>query len=37
MDIKKASKENYQELVEVWEKSVRATHHFLPEEYVAIS
>ncbi|WP_073315399.1 GNAT family N-acetyltransferase [Aquimarina spongiae] len=26
------SKEQYQEVVEVWEASVRATHHFLKEE-----
>lgn len=31
VDIGPAKKEDYPELVEVWESSVRATHHFLPE------
>lgn len=31
MHIVKADKTDYQEIVEVWEKSVRATHHFLKE------
>ena len=31
MEVVKATKENYQELIEVWESSVRATHDFLPE------
>ncbi|WP_020533639.1 GNAT family N-acetyltransferase [Flexithrix dorotheae] len=26
------SKSSYQDLIEIWEASVRATHHFLPEE-----
>jgi putative acetyltransferase len=34
MDVKQVTKENYQELIEVWESSVRATHHFLPEENI---
>lgn len=34
MDVKQVIKENYQELIEVWESSVRATHHFLPEENI---
>jgi putative acetyltransferase len=28
------TKQDYPELIDVWEKSVRATHHFLPEEYI---
>ncbi|MBL7843822.1 MAG: acetyltransferase [Cyclobacteriaceae bacterium] len=28
------TKHDYPELIDVWEKSVRATHHFLPEEYI---
>lgn len=32
MKIEKAEKRNYQELIEIWEKSVRATHDFLNED-----
>lgn len=32
--IDKPTKHNYPELIDVWEKSVRATHHFLPEDYI---
>lgn len=35
MEIKQVTKEHYQELINVWERSVRATHHFLPEENIA--
>lgn len=35
MKIEKASKSDYVTLIEIWEKSVRATHHFLPEENIA--
>lgn len=28
------TKHDYPELIDVWEKSVRATHHFLPEKYI---
>ncbi len=35
MKIQGATKENYQELISVWEASVRATHNFLPEGKVA--
>lgn len=31
MKISEADEKDYEELVEVWEASVRATHHFLPE------
>lgn len=31
--IKKAEIENYSEIQLVWESSVKATHHFLPEDY----
>lgn len=34
MNIAKVSKENYQELIEIWEASVRATHDFLSEETI---
>jgi putative acetyltransferase len=34
MSIQNVTKENYQELIVVWETSVRATHDFLPEEKV---
>lgn len=27
---------DYSELVQVWEDSVRATHHFLPEGYIVL-
>ena len=30
----KASEEDYAEIARVWEASVRATHHFLPEDYL---
>ena len=30
----KASEKDYPEIIELWELSVRATHHFLPEEYL---
>lgn len=30
-----ASKDDYQELIDLWEASVRATHHFLQEEDIA--
>jgi len=32
MNIQDVTKENYQELIDVWEASVRETHDFLPEE-----
>ncbi|WP_199608730.1 GNAT family N-acetyltransferase [Flocculibacter collagenilyticus] len=35
MDVVKVSKSNYQELIEIWEASVRATHDFLPEENIS--
>ncbi|WP_035235910.1 GNAT family N-acetyltransferase [Desulfobacter vibrioformis] len=35
MKIQGATKENYQELISVWESSVRATHDFLPEKKIA--
>lgn len=35
MNIQAVSQDNYQELIEVWEASVRATHDFLPEENIA--
>jgi putative acetyltransferase len=35
MNIQGATKENYLELIDVWESSVRATHDFLPEEKIA--
>jgi putative acetyltransferase len=35
MNIQKVTKENYQELINVWEASVGATHNFLPEEKIA--
>lgn len=34
MEVLKVNKANYQELIEIWEASVRATHHFLPEESI---
>ncbi|XOV77594.1 MAG: GNAT family N-acetyltransferase [Aestuariibacter sp.] len=34
MNIETVDKNNYQELIEVWESSVRATHDFLPEEKI---
>ena len=35
MNIQAVTQDNYQELIEVWEASVRATHDFLPEENIA--
>jgi putative acetyltransferase len=35
MNIQEVTKENRQELIEIWESSVRATHDFLPEENIA--
>jgi putative acetyltransferase len=32
--IEKPNKSDYEELINVWEASVRATHLFLPEEYI---
>ena len=32
--IVKASEKDYDEIIRVWEASVRATHHFLPEDYL---
>ena len=32
--IVKASEKDYDEIARVWEASVRATHHFLPEDYL---
>lgn len=32
--IETASQKDFPEIVEVWEASVRATHHFIPEEYI---
>ncbi|MFT2089556.1 GNAT family N-acetyltransferase [Paraglaciecola sp. 2405UD69-4] len=34
MEVKQVTKKHYKELIEVWESSVRATHHFLPEENI---
>jgi putative acetyltransferase len=34
IEIKSALPEDYPEIVEVWEASVRATHHFLREEHI---
>ena len=34
MEVKEVTKQDYQKLIEVWESSVRATHHFLPEESI---
>ena len=34
MDVLEVTKDNYQELIEIWEASVRATHDFLPEESI---
>ena len=33
--IEKAGETDYDEITELWEASVRATHHFLPEEDIA--
>ena len=35
VEIKKVTKEHYQELIDIWERSVRATHNFLPEENIS--
>jgi len=35
MELINITKENYQELIEIWEASVRATHDFLPEKSIA--
>src|ERR1700752_220804 len=32
--IKTANDSDYEEIIELWELSVRATHHFLPEDYL---
>ena len=32
--ISKAKEKDYPDIIDVWEKSVRATHHFLPEDYL---
>ena len=32
--IEKCTPGDYPELIEVWERSVRETHHFLPEDYI---
>ena len=34
MKIENTSKEDYLTLIDIWEKSVRATHDFLPEENI---
>lgn len=34
MEVLEVTKDNYQELIEIWEESVRATHDFLPEESI---
>lgn len=34
MDFHTPDKSEYPRIVEVWESSVRATHHFLPEDYI---
>jgi putative acetyltransferase len=35
MSIREVTQNNYPELIEVWESSVRASHDFLPEENIA--
>ena len=35
MTIQEVTKNDYQELIAVWESSVQATHHFLPEAHIA--
>ncbi|TDF39705.1 GNAT family N-acetyltransferase [Alteromonadaceae bacterium M269] len=35
MTIQEVTKNDYQELIAVWESSVRATHHFLSEAHIA--
>lgn len=32
--VEAVSRDDYQEIIEVWEASVRATHHFLSEEWI---
>lgn len=32
--VNKATEKDHREIIELWELSVRATHHFLPEEYL---
>ena len=32
--IKKATEKDYPAIIQVWEQSVRVTHHFLPEDYL---
>lgn len=32
--ISKATEKDYPLIIDVWEQSVRATHHFLPEDYL---
>ena len=32
--IQKATAKEYDDLITIWERSVRATHHFLPETYL---
>jgi putative acetyltransferase len=34
-NIEKPTKSDYEELIEIWEAAVRATHHFLPESEIA--
>lgn len=34
MEVVEVTRENYQELINIWEASVRATHDFLPEENI---
>lgn len=35
MRLEQAERGDYQVLIALWEASVRATHHFLPEEEIA--
>ncbi|WP_026244365.1 GNAT family N-acetyltransferase [Dasania marina] len=35
MSIQEVTQKNYQELIDVWESSVRATHDFLPKKNIA--
>ena len=32
--IRAATEKDYPAIIDLWEQSVRATHHFLPEEYL---
>lgn len=34
MVVEKLPPDTYHELIDIWEQSVRATHHFLPEDYI---